>query len=120
MKLSRSGEETIYTDEPPTIGSDVSIVVLINEGSASASEIVAATLQEANRAVLVGKNSFGKGTVQEIVEFHTDGSGIKVTSHEWVTPGGRKIDQLGVAPDFEVEYESERDEQLLKALDLLR
>ena len=117
--VSRDGERKEVTSASPTIASDVPIVVLVNEGSASASEIVAGALQDAKRATVVGTKTFGKGTVQSVLRF-TDDSGLKMTIAEWLTPDGRKIDQEGVHPDIVVEFESERDEQMLRALELLR
>lgn len=116
---SRTHERTEHTEEEPTIAANVPVVVLINGGSASASEIVAGALQDAGRAHLVGTKTFGKGTVQEILQF-SDQSSLKLTIAEWLTPLNRKIDGVGVEPDFRVEFSTARDEQLLKALDLLR
>ena len=115
---SRTGEKTDVTDLPPTIAASVPMVVLVNKGSASASEIVAGALQDAGRAVIVGEQSFGKGTVQEILEF-TDHSSLKLTIAEWLTPKGRKIDGIGVMPDVVIPT-SERDDQLLKAVDIIK
>ena len=116
---TRESEHNALTNEEPTIDADVPVVVLVNAGSASASEIVAGALQDHKRATVVGETSFGKGTVQEVLEF-TDESSLKLTIAEWLTPDGRKIDGKGVEPDIEVQYESERDAQMLRALDILR
>jgi carboxyl-terminal processing protease len=117
---SRTDDYTEKTMDPPTISSDVPVVVLVNKGSASASEIVAGALQDAKRATIVGEKTFGKGTVQQIMEF-LNGSGLKMTIAEWFTPAGRKIDGVGITPDVEVAAsEDNRDVQLLKALDLIR
>jgi carboxyl-terminal processing protease len=117
--LARDGERTDVTEESPTIDADVPLVVLVNQGSASASEIVAGSLQDLARAKIVGTKTFGKGTVQQVLRFNDD-SGLKITVAEWKTPKGRKIDGVGVMPDIVVEYSSERDEQMLRALELLR
>jgi len=116
---ARDGESVDRTSEEPTIRTDVPLVVLVNEGSASASEIVAGALQDHDRATIVGTKSFGKGTVQEVLEF-VDGSSLKLTIAEWFTPKDRKIDGIGVEPDVEVRYDPDRDVQLLRAIDLLR
>lgn len=87
------------------------IVVLINEGSASASEILAAALQESYVAKLVGAKSFGKGTVQE-TEILTNGSMIKYTSAYWLTPNGNSINEKGIEPDIIVKNTEGKDEQL--------
>ncbi len=101
----------------------VTTIVLINEGSASASEILAAALNERVGAMLVGKTSFGKGTVQEAAEL-TGGSGLHLTVAKWLTPSGKWIHQIGLAPNYEVELTDEdinadRDPQLDRALELL-
>jgi len=96
------------------------LVVLINGGSASASEILAGALRDHKRAKLVGVTSFGKGTVQQPEEFG-DGSGLHVTIARWLLPSGENISGEGVEPDVEVEYdmETEIDEQLEKAVEVL-
>jgi len=99
---------------------DEKLVVLINGGSASASEILAGALRDHDRAKLVGVTSFGKGTVQQPEEF-SDGSGLHVTIARWLLPSGKNICEEGVVPDVEVEYdtETEMDEQLEKAIEVL-
>ena len=99
---------------------DLPTVVLINEGSASASEIVAGALRDNNYATLVGVQTFGKGSVQRLYEL-TDGSTLKVTIARWFTPGGINIDEEGVAPDIEVErssddFDNDLDPQLDRAI----
>jgi carboxyl-terminal processing protease len=78
------------------------IICLINGGSASASEIVAGALQDHKRAVLMGTRSFGKGSVQTIIELN-DGSGLKLTVARYFTPSGRSIQEMGIDPDILVE-----------------
>src|SRR5690606_34230848 len=84
-------------------GIDIPIAVLMNEGSASASEILAAALQENGKAKLFGVNTFGKGTVQSTyTKGFKDGSNIKITIARWLTPKGNYVNETGVQPDVEV------------------
>lgn len=107
------------TADPPTIDTSMPLVVLVNKGSASASEIVAGALQDAKRAIVMGEKTFGKGTVQQLIDFN-DGSSLKMTIAEWFTPMRRKINGVGLEPDIVVLPSDARDEQLLKAIDFLR
>jgi len=100
---------------------DIPMIVLINGGSASASEIVAGALRDHNRATLVGVKSFGKGSVQEAQELPGN-AGLHVTIAKWFTPNGDSINGNGIEPDVVVEYDRENlklDEQFAKALELL-
>jgi len=85
---------------------DIPLVVLINEGSASASEIVAGAIQARSRGKLVGKNTFGKGTVQDAQELK-GGAGLHITTARWLLPNGAWIHDEGLKPDVEVEYDQE-------------
>jgi carboxyl-terminal processing protease len=95
------------------------LVVLVNEGSASASEILAAALNENAGVQLVGQKTFGKGSVQDVVELG-DGARLKITIARWFTPNGKSIDGIGVEPTIKVEFGApEQDLQKQKAIDLL-
>lgn len=103
---------------------DIPLVVLINEGSASASEILAGALQDYERATLVGVKSFGKGSVQNWVPLSNDQGAARVTIARWLTPDERQIDHIGLTPDIVVEmtpedFEAERDPQLDAALETM-
>ncbi|MBX3000815.1 MAG: S41 family peptidase [Caldilineaceae bacterium] len=118
------GSEDLYRAEGrPIVPADLPIVVLVNEGSASASEIVSGALQDAGRAVLLGTTTFGKGSVQ-LPHNLSDGSLMRVTIARWYTPKDRSIDGTGLEPDIvlelsDEEFESEEDPQLDRALQLL-
>lgn len=98
------------------------MIVLINKGSASASEIVAGALQDRKRARLLGEKTFGKGTIQEAQDLE-GGTGIHITVAKWLTPNGRWVNESnGLEPDIKVEVEKEdssKDPQLQKALEIL-
>ncbi len=94
-------QNSVYYSHNKTPLTDVPMVVLINAGSASASEIVAGALKDTKRAVLVGTRSFGKGSVQTIREL-SDGSGLSLTTARYFTPAGTMIHGVGVSPDIEV------------------
>lgn len=108
---------------------DVPIVVLVNENTASASEILTAALRENNNNVkVVGKTTFGKGVIQTIYTL-TDGSGLKLTTDEYYTPNHNTIHKVGIKPDYEVEFPEDEnlylidqkdDPQLQKAIELLK
>ncbi len=97
---------------------NIPLIVLIDEGSASASEIFAAAIKEHGIGKIVGTKSFGKGTVQEVI-FFKDNSVFKLTIAEWLTPKENKIDGIGIIPDVVVENSPNEDSQLKKALELL-
>lgn len=110
---SESNKEPIFGDEK--------IVVLINEYSASASEILVGALMDNNKAISVGKKSYGKGVIQTVLELN-DGSVLKLTISEYYTPNESKINEIGITPTHEVEMndETDEDEQLNKAIELLK
>jgi carboxyl-terminal processing protease len=117
---SNKGVDEVYSvDKNAGRLVDDRLVVLINGGSASASEILAGALKDYNRAELIGIKSFGKGTVQETEEF-TDGSGLHVTIAKWLLPSGKNIHGEGIEPDIEVKNDDpEKDLQLEKAMEEL-
>lgn len=103
---------------------DLPLIVLINKGSASASEIVAAAIQDLKRGLLMGETSYGKGTVQEVDPL-PDGSSLRFTIAKWMAPSGRSINKVGLTPDREVvplkeDYEKKFDRQLDEAVKYLR
>jgi carboxyl-terminal processing protease len=115
-------------DEHKALGNgqatDIPLVVLINEGSASASEILAGALQDYERATLVGVKSFGKGSVQNWVPLSNNQGAARVTIARWLTPDERLIDHIGLMPDVIVEmtpedFEAERDPQLDAAVETM-
>lgn len=117
--VDKNGKKDIkYSDSRAT---EVPIVVLINENSASASEILSAAIKDYGVGKIVGKTSYGKGLVQEFVSLG-DGTYVKLTISEYFSPKGTKINKVGVIPDFEVEDDEStlEDEQLLKALEVIK
>jgi carboxyl-terminal processing protease len=99
-------------------------IVLINGGSASASEIMTGALQYYKKATVVGEKSYGKGSVQMIKPLR-DGSALKITMAEWLTPAGKNINEEGIIPDIEIlltydDYKDNKDPQLDKAIELLK
>lgn len=121
---SRSGQEKEFKARGPSLLADLPIVVLINEGTASASEILAGALRDNRQVKLIGEKTFGKGTVQEIKDLR-DGSKVKISIAEWVLPKGEIIDKKGLIPDIEIELTEEdrkqdKDPQLEKALEIIK
>lgn len=124
VQKNRAGQEVEMRTSAVTNRVDIPLVVLVNKGSASASEIMAGAIQDAERGKIVGATTYGKGSVQTI-ERLKDGSAVRVTTAEWLTPKKRKINKVGVKPDVEVELTdadttAARDPQLDKAIELLK
>lgn len=120
--VDRDGyKDTLKTLKP--ILTDKPLVILINKGSASASEITSGALHDNGRAVLIGEQSFGKGLVQEINRL-SDGSGVNITIQKYYTPNGTDINKKGITPDIVVELtedniKQKHDTQLIKANEVM-
>lgn len=118
----RKGEKTEYFTEKEKPGyTDIPMVVLVNQGSASASEIVAGALKDWNRAVIVGVQTFGKGSVQSLIPL-SDGSGLRLTTAKYYTPKGTSIQNVGITPDIVVKLEAKdsKDIPIIREKDLDR
>jgi carboxyl-terminal processing protease len=102
---SRAEEKTEYYTEKETSYTDIPMVVLVNQGSASASEIVAGALKDWNRAIIIGVQTFGKGSVQSLIPLST-GSGLRLTTAKYYTPKGTSIQGVGITPDIVVKLEA--------------
>jgi carboxyl-terminal processing protease len=116
-----TGENTVYKAEGASRFANMPTVVLINGGSASAAEILSGALHDYKIAKLVGEKSFGKGSVQELVDLR-DGSAVKVTIAKWITPNGKNLNKDGLDPDVKVSITEEdaknnKDAQMEKALE---
>jgi carboxyl-terminal processing protease len=110
---------SIKTNQPAIL-KDIPLVVLVNGGSASASEIFAGAMQDYSRAKILGETSYGKGTVQELIPLDNGGT-LRLTIDQWLTPKGRTINHNGIKPDILVKdnEQSGQDEVVTKALDVL-
>ncbi|MEE8567697.1 MAG: S41 family peptidase [Anaerolineales bacterium] len=118
------GTEHVYEAQPGGLATEIPLVVLVNGGSASASEIVAGAIQDHRRGRLVGEVTYGKAAIQSWIPLPSYGGAIRITIARWLTPNGQQIHELGLTPDFEVllteeDIEAERDVQLEKAIELL-
>jgi len=119
-----NGKKNEYKSEGGGQFLDYKIVVLINEGTASGSEILAGALRDNRGILLIGEKSFGKGSVQEL-ENLKGGSSLKITVAKWLTPKGQLITDVGLEPDIKVEmtdedYEKGKDPQLDKAIEIIK
>jgi len=115
-------DETFYSKDNAKLG-DLPLVVLVNNGSASAAEILAGAIQDHKRGIIMGEQTFGKGSVQEVI-FLNDGSSLRMTIAKWLTPSGHNIDDVGIMPDRIIELTeedalAENDTQLNEALNYL-
>ncbi|MCK4804503.1 MAG: S41 family peptidase [Spirochaetes bacterium] len=114
------GQDQVYKAHERTIAPDIPIIVLVNGGSASGSEIVAGAIRDNNRGILVGTKTFGKGSVQTVREL-PDGSGIRITTALYYTPSGESIHKIGIEPDEvvkEIEITEEESEAIEKINEL--
>ena len=129
---SRNFKPEVKRATPGGVMTEIPVVVIINEGSASASEILAGALRDNDRATIVGQKSFGKGSVQEVVCINTPfltsrckGPSLKVTIANWFTPNGTNISKEGIKPDVEIKAEENitdvsQDKQLQEAINLAK
>lgn len=118
------GKKLSFEAKSGGVATEIPLVVLIDEGSASASEIVAGAVQDMNRGTLVGMKSYGKGSVQIWTNLKNDQGAVRVTVADWLTPNERSINEIGITPDIQVEIteadaEAGNDPQLDKAVQIL-
>ncbi len=116
-------KENVFRSKGYNIFKNLSMVIIVNKGSASAAEILAGALQEHKVAKLVGEKTFGKGSVQELIQITPDTS-LKLTIAQWLTPNGRLLSKEGLEPDIKVEitekdFEANNDPQMDKAIEIL-
>jgi carboxyl-terminal processing protease len=118
---TRAGEKSEFHTEDET-NSDLPMIVLVNQGSASASEIVAGALKDWNRAIILGTQTFGKGSVQTVIPL-SDGSGLRLTTSKYYTPKGISIQNTGITPDIVVKLEAKngaKEHPVMREKDLAR
>lgn len=118
------GATQTYSAYGNAIAPDIPLVILVNGGSASASEITAGAIQDRGRGTLVGTTTYGKGSVQNWIELEGDNGAIRVTIARWLTPNSRQINEVGLTPDVIVDYTQEDadagiDPQRDKAIEIL-
>lgn len=119
------GETYAYEAIPGGLATEIPLVVLVDEGTASASEITAGAIQDLGRGPLVGVTTFGKGSVQSWIALQNGAGGVRVTIARWLTPDGRQISEIGLKPEYIVEMTAEDyaeglDPQLDKAIEVLK
>lgn len=111
--VDKNGNEQVYRSNGNGYKGDLELAVLVNEYTASASEILSAALKENGKAKIVGTTSFGKGVIQTVFPL-TNGARLKVTTEEYYTPEHNKLNHVGVEPDVVVEYDEEQNEENMK------
>ncbi|MFA5611896.1 MAG: S41 family peptidase [Anaerolineaceae bacterium] len=119
------GTRESYKAQPGGRATEIPLVVLINEGTASASEITAGAIQDLGRGTLIGVTSYGKGSVQNWIPLRTEEGGVRITIARWLTPNGNQINDVGLTPDIEVQFTEEdldtgRDPQLDAAIEFFK
>jgi carboxyl-terminal processing protease len=118
------GSRKEYRSTGNPLASEIPLVTLVNEGSASASEITAGALQDLGRSRLVGTPTFGKGYIQNWLSLRDNNGGLRITTARWLTPKGRQIQGMGLQPDFliqitEEDFNNRSDPQLDLAIKIL-
>lgn len=119
-----NGQRKTFQALPGGLATKIPIVVLVNEGTASASEITAGAIQDYGRGVLVGVTTYGKGSVQNWIPLENNQGAVRVTIARWLTPKERQISKIGLKPDVEVplteeDIKNEKDPQLDKAIEII-
>ena len=117
-KSKKENNEEVTKSERDPIVKDIPVVILVNEATASASEILAGALKDNYGATIIGKQTYGKGVIQTLYTL-TDGSGIKITTEEYYTPNHNQINEVGITPDIEVDITKNEDTQLQRAIEEL-
>jgi len=118
----KTTKDYMTTKDPITL--DTPLYILVNEGTASASEITAGALQDHNRAILIGTTTFGKGLIQNWIPLDGENGAVRISIAHWLTPNGRQIQDLGLSPDIEIEFTEDDyydgvDTQLEKAIEII-
>ena len=121
-KGDKTTKDYMTTKDPLAL--DTPLYILVNGGSASASEITAGALQDYDRAILIGTTTFGKGLIQNWIPLKDENGAVRVSIAHWLTPNGRQIQDLGLTPDIEIEFSEEdyyagKDPQLEKAIEII-
>ena len=121
-KGDKTTKDYMTTKDPLAL--DTPLYILVNGGSASASEITAGALQDYDRAIIIGTTTFGKGLIQNWIPLKDENGAVRVSIAHWLTPNGRQIQDLGLTPDIEIEFSEEdyyagKDPQLEKAIEII-